>query len=64
MKTQPKANGPFSPGKDAQVDFAQFTDLMRRVVAVPHSKIKATLDAEKQMKRKVKATSVSRAPAS
>jgi len=51
MKTEPKANGLDSPGKDVQGDFAQFTDFMRRLVAVPHSKIKAELDAEKKAKR-------------
>lgn len=60
MKTEPKARLPISPGKDVQGDFAQFTDLMRRVVAVPHSKIKAKLDAEKEAKRKIKKLSASR----
>ena len=60
MKAEPKASLPNFSGKDAQGDFAQFTDFMRRVVAVPHSKIKAKLDAEKQAKRKAKALSVSR----
>jgi hypothetical protein len=57
---EPKARLPISPAKDVQGDFAQFTDFMRRVVAVPHSKIKARLEAEKEAKRKVKALSVSR----
>jgi hypothetical protein len=52
MKTEPKASRPTLSAKNETVDFAQFTDFMRRVVTVPHSKIKARLDAEKQAKRK------------
>ena len=51
---------PTSPAKNVEGDFEQFTNFMRRVVAVPHSKIKAKLDAEKQAKRKIKHLSVSR----
>jgi hypothetical protein len=60
MKAEPKASRPILSAKNEPVDFAQFTDFMRRVVAVPHSKIKAKLDAEKQAKRKAKSLSVSR----
>jgi len=60
MKAEPKASRPTLSAKNETVDFAQFTDFMRRVVAVPHSQIKAKLDAEKQAKRKVKRRSVSR----
>jgi hypothetical protein len=60
LRSEPKARRPISPAKDVQGDFAQFTDLMRRVVAVPHSKIKAKLDAEKEAKRKFKSLSASR----
>lgn len=42
MKIEPEARLPISPAKDAQGDFAQFTDFMRRLVAVPHSQIKAS----------------------
>jgi hypothetical protein len=62
VKTEPKARLQDSPAKDIQGDFAQFTDFMRRLVAVPHSKIKAELDKEKREK-KAKASS-SRVPAS
>jgi hypothetical protein len=51
MKTESKAKALKSLGGDAQGDFAQFTNFMRRLVAVPHSKIKAELDAEKKTKR-------------
>lgn len=52
------ANRPNLSAKNAMGDFAQFTDFMRRLVAVPHSKIKSKLDAEKATKkRKPKAVS-------
>jgi hypothetical protein len=48
--------------KNVTGDFGKFTDFMRRLVAVPHSEIKAKLDAEKQAKqRKKKRVSSSRA---
>jgi hypothetical protein len=56
MKAEPKAR-PISPGKDVQGDFTQFKSFMRRLVAVPHSEIKAKLEAEKKLKK----TSASRA---
>jgi hypothetical protein len=52
MKTEPKAKGLDSPGKDVQGDFAQFTDFMRRLVAVPRSVIQERLKAEKAAKPK------------
>jgi hypothetical protein len=58
MKAEPKANSSDSPAKDVQGDFAQFTNFMRRLVAVPHSEVKAKLEAEKKAKR------ASRVPAS
>jgi hypothetical protein len=52
------ANHPKSPAKNPTGDFGQFTNFMRRLVAVPHSEIKAKLDAEKRAKmRKRKAAS-------
>jgi hypothetical protein len=57
MKTEPKACLPISPAKDAQGDFAQFTDFMRRLVAVPHSEVKARLEAEKQAKKQKRGVS-------
>lgn len=44
------ANHPKAPAKNPPRDFGQFTDFMRRLVAVPHSEIKAKLDAEKRAK--------------
>lgn len=46
MPIRPKA-----PAKNPTGDFGHFTDFMRRLVAVPHSEIKAKLDAEKQVKQ-------------
>ncbi len=50
MKTEPNAVASDSPGKDVQGDFAQFTDFMRRLVAVPRSVIQERLAAEKAAK--------------
>ena len=49
-KLEPKARVPKSAATDVQGDFAQFTDFMRRLVAVPHSEVKAKLEAEKKAK--------------
>jgi hypothetical protein len=62
LKVEPKARVPKSAATDVQGDFAQFTNFMRRLVAVPHSKIKAELDREKREKKSK--TSSSRVPAS
>jgi hypothetical protein len=52
------ANHPKPSAKNVTGDFGQFTSFMRRLVAVPHSEIKAKLDAEKRAKkRKRKAAS-------
>jgi len=53
-------NQPTSSAKNETGDFERFKDFARRVVRVPHSQIKAQLDAEKEAKRTAKA-SVSRA---
>jgi hypothetical protein len=42
-------------------DFDNFTNFMRRLVAVPHSEIKAKLDAEKAAKKRKAKPSASRA---
>lgn len=53
---------PAHPAKNESGEFDRFTEFMRRLVAVPHSEIKAALDAEKQAKmRKPKRASASRA---
>lgn len=53
------ANLPTTSAKNVTGDFGHFKDFMRRLMAVPHSEIKAQLDAEKEAKRTLKA-SVSR----
>jgi hypothetical protein len=47
MPTRPKA-----PAKNPTGDFDKFTSFVRRLVAVPHSEIKAKLDAEKIAKKR------------
>lgn len=48
--------------KEESIEFTKFTEFMRRLIAVPHSEIKAKLDAEKQAKqRRKKLSSGSRA---
>jgi hypothetical protein len=48
---------PARSAKNVEGDFDQFTDFMRKLVAVPHSTIKARLDAEKLRKTRKKASS-------
>ena len=53
-----KPTRPTHSVKNVEGDFGHFTNFMRRLVAVPHSEIKAKLDVEKQAKaRKQKAAS-------
>jgi hypothetical protein len=54
------ANHPTS-AKNVTGDFGQFTEFMKRLVAVPHSEIKAQLDAEKKAKALKRASRVSSA---
>ena len=49
------------PNAVSEIFDPTFTDFVRRIVSVPHSEIKAKLDAEKAAKRASK-TSVSRVP--
>jgi hypothetical protein len=58
------ASHPKSPAKNPTGDFNKFTNFMQRLVAVPHSEIKAKLDAEKQAKQLRKKRPSSRASAS
>ena len=48
-----------SPQNDVG-DFDKFSNFMKRLVAVPHSEIKAKLDAEKDAKRTPKKKRASR----
>jgi hypothetical protein len=47
---------PTHSAKNVEGDFGKFTNFMRKLVAVPHSEIKAKLDAEKKRKQKAKAS--------
>jgi hypothetical protein len=42
---------PTDSAKNVRGDSATFVEFMRKLVAVPHSEIKAELEAEKEMKR-------------
>ena len=55
------SNHPKPSAKNVTGDFGKFTDFMKRLVAVPHSEIKAKLDAEKQAKQRQKKSASSRA---
>jgi hypothetical protein len=56
------ADLPTPSAKNDTDEFDRFTSFLGRLVAVPHSEIKAQLDAEKEAKRTSK-TSASRASA-
>jgi len=52
---------PTQSAKNVTGDFGKFTDFMRKLVAVPHSEIKAKLDAEKRRKKLSSGSRASRA---
>ena len=52
-----KPTRPIHSAKNVTGDFGKFTDFMRKLVAVPHSEIKAKLDAEKLEKKRKRASS-------
>jgi len=54
MSSHPKPSA-----KNVTGDFDRFTNFMRRLVSVPHSEIKAKLDAEKRSKQKKRASRAS-----
>jgi hypothetical protein len=49
---------PSTPAKNVSGDSGKFTDFMRRLMRVPHSEIKAKLEAEKKAKRTSKRASL------
>jgi hypothetical protein len=51
-----KPISPIASAKNQTGDFGKFTNFMRRLVAVPHSEIKAKLDAEKLAKTRKRKT--------
>jgi hypothetical protein len=59
MPSHPKPSA-----KNVTGDFDKFTNFMRRLVTVPHSEVKARLDAEKQVKQQRKKSTSSRASSS
>jgi hypothetical protein len=48
---------PVNPAKNDTGDFDRFIEFSRRILSVPHSEIKAKLDAEREAKRTSKAAS-------
>jgi hypothetical protein len=48
------ANRPTVSAKNETGDFDRFTEFTRQVLSVPHSEIKAKLDAEREAKRRPK----------
>jgi hypothetical protein len=57
-------NQPTSSAKNLTGDFDTFTQFTRQILSVPHSEIKAKLDAERDAKRTSKSASrVSGVPA-
>lgn len=48
------AHLPGPSAKNITGNFAEFTDFMRRLMAVPHSEVKAVLEAEKAAKKRKK----------
>jgi hypothetical protein len=55
MKTKPQS------ADEVRGDSATFENFMRKLVQVPHNEIKAELDAEKEMRERLK-SSFSRVP--
>jgi|HubBroStandDraft_4_1064222.scaffolds.fasta_scaffold59832_2 hypothetical protein len=53
------ANHSKHPAKNVKGDFAEFTNFMKRLVAVPHLEIKTALDAEKEAKKQKRASHAS-----
>jgi hypothetical protein len=53
-------NHPKPSAKSTEGDFDRFTGFMKRLVAVPHSEIKAKLDAEKRAKKRTPKACASR----
>ena len=56
------ASTPTPSAKNETGEFDRFKSFLGRLVAVPHSEIKAQLDAEKAKKRRARARSASRVP--
>ncbi len=59
MRAKMFAGQPDQTGKNDTGDFTRFTEFMKRLVAVPHSAIKAQLDQEKREKKRKRASRAS-----
>ena len=59
MRAKMFAGHPDQSGESETGDFAKFTDFMKRLMAVPHSEIKARLDEEKREKKRKRASRAS-----
>ena len=59
MRPKMFASQPDQTAKNDTGDFSQFKNFVQRLVAVPHSEIKAALDAEKLAKKKKRASRAS-----
>jgi hypothetical protein len=53
------ANHPKPSAKNETGEFGRFKNFMQRLVAVPHSEIKAKLDAEKKSKERKRTSKTS-----
>ena len=53
-----------NPVKSQTGDFDKFKNFMQRLMAVPHSEIKAKLDAEKRAKKRKRTSKISASRAS
>ena len=54
-----KPTRPTHSAKNEEGDFGKFKNFMQRLVAVPHSEIKAKLDAEKRAKKRKRTSKTS-----
>jgi hypothetical protein len=57
MEQRSVPNHPKSPAKNPTGDLEQFSNFARQILSVPHSEIKAQIDAEKAAKRTPKSAS-------
>jgi hypothetical protein len=59
---RPKMFSPDQPAKNDASEFTRFTNFMKRLVAVPHSEIKARLEQEERAKKRKRASRASSEP--
>jgi len=56
MRPKMFASSPADSAKNDTGEFAKFQNFMKRLVQVPHEEIKAALDAEKEAKKRKRAS--------